>query len=284
MMRLRLMALLIFWVPVACQTSPPPTGLSLYDLSARRELAPSQVAKRIVAPRLVLVGEHHNNAAHHEAQLAVIQFLHAQGVKVAVGLEMFRQDHQATLDRWVAGELNEAAFIEAYLDNWNLDWRLYRDIFRFTRDNRLPMVGLNVSREITRQVAHGGFQSLNPRQRHELGAITCDVSADYMAYIRRAFGGHGHGHGGITEFARFCEAQLVWDTVMAVKALEYLGAHPQRMLVLIAGSGHVQRPAIPAQFRSRSTLPYLILLPETAGSFERRHMDATVADYLILQP
>jgi uncharacterized iron-regulated protein len=277
------MALLLFWIPVACQTSSPPaTGLRLFDLAAQRELAPPQVAKRMMEARLVLVGEHHNNANHHKAQLEVIRFLHTEGVKVAVGLEMFRQDRQATLDRWVAGELKEATFIKAYLDNWNFDWRLYRDIFRFARDNQLPLVGLNVGRDITSQVAYHGFQSLDQRQREELGAITCDVSADYMAYIRRAFGGHGHG--GISDFARFCEAQLVWDTVMAVKALEYLTVHPQRTMVLMAGSGHVQRPAIPTQFRGRSTLPYLILLPETAGSWERPHAGAGAADLLILRP
>jgi uncharacterized iron-regulated protein len=277
------MALLLFWIPVACQTSSPPaTGLRLFDLAAQRELAPPQVAKRMMEARLVLVGEHHNNADHHKAQLEVIRFLHTEGVKVAVGLEMFRQDRQATLDRWVAGELKEATFIKAYLDNWNFDWRLYRDIFRFARDNQLPLVGLNVGRDITSQVAYHGFQSLDQRQREELGAITCDVSADYMAYIRRAFGGHGHG--GISDFARFCEAQLVWDTVMAVKALEYLTVHPQRTMVLMAGSGHVQRPAIPTQFRGRSTLPYLILLPETAGSWERPHAGAGAADLLILRP
>jgi uncharacterized iron-regulated protein len=283
MMMSRLAALLLLWIPIACQTTPPPsTGINLYDLTARRELDGSEAAQRLAASRLVLVGEHHNNAEHHRAQLAVIRSLHAEGIEVAVGLEMFRQDHQATLDRWVGGELSEAAFIEVYLDNWNYDWWLYREIFIFARDHKLPLVGLNVGREITSQVAYHGFQSLDAGQRDQLGDITCDVSADYMGYIRRAFGGHGHG--GLSEFARFCEAQLVWDTVMALRAAEYLEAHPQRHLVLLAGSGHVQRPAIPTQFATRTTLPYLILLPEAAGSFERRQMDAKAADYLILLP
>ena len=277
--------LLLAIFPVACQTMPPSTGLALYDLRAHQALAPAQVIERLTSSRLVLVGEHHSNADHHRAQLAVIRYLHAQGVPVAVGLEMFRQDHQPTLDRWVAGDLEEAEFKTAYLENWNFDWRLYRAIFIFARDNKLPMVGLNVSREITRQVAYNGFGSLDERQRNELGAITCDVSADYMAFIRQAYGGHGHGsHGGIKAFARFCEAQLVWDTVMAVAAQKYLEAHPERTLVLMAGSGHVQRPAIPTQFARRTQLPYRILLPETPGSFERRQMDATAADYLIIAP
>ncbi|MCK7512360.1 MAG: ChaN family lipoprotein [Desulfobacterales bacterium] len=38
-------------------------------------------------------------------------------------------------------------------------------IFEYARAQRIPMIGLNVPREITRQVARGGFQSLTEAQR-----------------------------------------------------------------------------------------------------------------------
>lgn len=273
--------LLIWWIATACQTTAQPPILKLYDLASRQTLSRPQVAERLSGQRLLLVGEHHNNPGHHAAQLAVIRFLHTQGVGVAVGLEMFRQNRQTVLDSWVAGEMSEKNFKREYLDNWNFDWRLYRDIFIYARDNKLPMVGLNVGREVTSQVAYRGFNSLDQEQRDALGAITCDVSADYMAYIRKAYGSHGHGG---MDFTRFCEAQMVWDTVMARNALKYLKDNPQRAMVLIAGSGHTQRPGIPSQLGEPAPLPFAILLPETKGSFEREHIDAAVADYLILSP
>jgi len=227
--------------------------------------------------RLVLVGEHHGDERHHAAQLAVIRLLHASGVKVAVGLEMFRAENSEALRRWVDGELTEAEFEAIYYDNWNFDWPLYRDIFLYARQNRIPMVGLNVPREITSQVARNGFQSLDGEQRGKLSNIACRVDREYMDYIRKAFGAHGHGD---LNFVYFCEAQMVWDSVMAVNAIDYLKAHPERTMVLLAGSGHAHKQAIPAQVRQREDLPLAVMLPETPGRTDPATVDSNSADYL----
>jgi uncharacterized iron-regulated protein len=101
-----------------------------------------------------------------------------------------------------------------------------------------------------------------------------------MDYIRKAFGGHGHGD---LNFVYFCEAQLVWDTVMAVNALKYLSANPQSVMVILAGTGHVRKQAIPAQIRDRSDIALRVILPEVPGSIERSTVDSDDADYLVLE-
>jgi uncharacterized iron-regulated protein len=50
--------------------------------------------------RLIIVGDQHDNRAYHQGQLKVIRAFQESGVKVAVGLEMFRWDSQAYLDQW----------------------------------------------------------------------------------------------------------------------------------------------------------------------------------------
>jgi uncharacterized iron-regulated protein len=118
------------------------------------------------------------------------------------------------------------------------------------------MVGLNVSRGITRQVAQEGFSSLSETQREELDGGSCNVTREYRDFIRSAFGAHGHGS---MDFIRFCEAQLVWDTAMAINAVNHLEQHPDRMMVLLARSGHARKLGIPYQVKSRSpilTSPY----------------------------
>jgi uncharacterized iron-regulated protein len=62
--------------------------------------------------------------------------------KVAVGLEMFRSDSRADLDRWVAGGIDEARFKAIYLDNWNYPWKLYAPIFEYARRQKIALVGL----------------------------------------------------------------------------------------------------------------------------------------------
>ena len=110
--------------------------------------------------RLVFVGELHDDPQHHQAQLAVIKALHEARLALAVGLEMFQKQSQEILDQWVAGNLAEKAFQKAYYSNWGLPWPLYSDIFWYARRKKIPLIGLNISPDITKQVARKGFASL----------------------------------------------------------------------------------------------------------------------------
>ena len=169
--------------------------------------------------------------------------------------------------------------MKIYLDNWNFPWSLYRSIFVYARKMKIPMVGLNVSRDITRQVAQHGFASLSDQQRGELEGVTCTVTREYRDFIRGAFGAHGHGN---MDFVRFCEAQLVWDTAMAINSLNYLDQYPDRAMVLLAGSGHARKMGIPYQIKSRLPIPTTILLPHTPDIFEPATLTSADADFIIM--
>ncbi len=253
----------------------------VYDLAKGRETAMPLILAESKERQVILVGEYHSVKAHHDAQLAVIKTLKDAGVVVAVGLEMFRQDSQKSLDAWVAGRTPETEFKKIYADNWNYPWAAYRDIFVYARNNGLPMVGLNVPRAITRQVARKGFQSLSQAQKGKLSNVTCRVDKAYMDFIRRAFGDHGHGN---INFNYFCEAQLLWDNVMAVAALDYIETHPGSAMVVLTGTGHARKPGVPAQIRKRSDVPVRVFLPEVPGRIDPRSIDETEADYIILGP
>jgi len=162
----------LLWIVLAvlfagCSTAKP-VEHRLFDLHLQQDVDISAAVDRLRQSRVVLVGEHHTTASHHQAQLLVIRKLHEAGVKLAIGLEMFRSDSQTELDRWVNGELPTEEFEGIYYDNWNYDWSMYRPIFEYAKQQRIPMVGLNVPRDITRQVARQGFQSLSEDQKEKL--------------------------------------------------------------------------------------------------------------------
>lgn len=252
----------------------------LFDVVKGKEVTLANALTVLKERRLIFVGEQHDQKSHHFAQLAVIRSLHESGVPVAIGLEMFRAENQTILDRWVNGDIKPTAFQKVYRDNWNLPWPLYSMIFEYTRDKGIPLVGLNVRRAITGQVARKGFQSLSPQQRGELPDVVCDVDEDYMAFIKRAYGVHAHGH---LIFTHFCEAQLVWDNVMAINALTYLNAHPDFVMVLLAGNGHAWKKGIPAQIRRRSHLSYAVILPHIPGDIDRGSLTEEDTDYIIFR-
>lgn len=228
--------------------------------------------------KLVFVGEFHDNKDHHDAQLKVIKELYERGSVVAVGLEMFRSNSQKELDRWVQGEMSEDEFRKVFENNWGSHWRLYRDIFVFARDKNIPLLGLNISREIPQKVAKSGFASLNKEQLAQLPGVSCDVDEEYQDFIRRALGAHGYHEK--TSFTNFCEAQMVWDTTMAWKLVNYLEENPDQTVVVLAGSGHSWKRGIPEQVRRKSDLSFRVVLPEVPERMDRDSVTFEDADYL----
>ena len=275
-------ALVLISVVVFCLvagTADIPQHLRLYDINRGREISLGEAIPALKQNQIILIGEHHDNKKHHAAQLIIIRALKEAGAQVAVGLEMFRSDSQQALDRWVAGKMDASEFKKIYFDNWSYPWSDYGMIFDYARDEKIPLIGLNVPMEIPRQVAHQGFQSLDKAQREKLSNITCRVDQAYMNYIKKAFGAHAHGD---LNFTYFCEAQLVWDNVMAINTLDYLDKNPEALVVVLTGTGHARKDAIPQQIRKRSQVAYAVILPEVIGSIGPGTVDKQDADYLIL--
>ena len=126
-------------IAAGCQANQQNLDPSVYDIDRGRKTNLSQMADDLKKNRIILVGEHHSNLSHHRAQLAVIQALTQAGAKVAIGLEMFRDDSQSALDQWSSGDLNETEFERIYYDNWNFPYDAYRVIFEYARNNQIPM-------------------------------------------------------------------------------------------------------------------------------------------------
>jgi uncharacterized iron-regulated protein len=266
----------LFCLPLALSGQAPRTD-RLLRVSDGQTLSLADIVKDLRQSRLVFVGELHTTQSHHHAQLQTIRALKKTGTPVAIGLEMFRRESQPDLDRWVQGELSEKEFEQIYYKNWNYPYHLYKNIFLYAREHKIPMVGLNVPPEVTKQVAREGFDSLSPKQRGDLPMVTCRVDPEYLAFIRRSLAMHGHGG---LDFIRFCEAQLVWDTAMAWSLLRYLEKNPESTVIVVAGSGHSWKKGIPAQIRSRSELPFRVILPEIPGRVDRGTISLNEADYV----
>ncbi|MBI5642153.1 MAG: ChaN family lipoprotein [Deltaproteobacteria bacterium] len=228
---------------------------------------------------IVFIGEIHNEKAHHEIQLSLIRALHQAGEKLAIGIEMFKAEDQDSLDRWVSGEMGEEEFKKVYHRNWQVSWSQYKGIFMYAKENKIPVIGLNVPRKVIHQVFKNGFDSLGPSELKELPpGLTCDVDAEYEEFIRSAMEEHGHMED--ASFKNFCEAQMVWDAAMSQKAVEYLRENEDTMMVLLAGGGHSWKRGIPAQVSRRSDMSYIVILPEVSDKINFESITTKDTDYL----
>jgi uncharacterized iron-regulated protein len=254
-------------------------GKHFFRLSDRSVTTLPDIVDDLKSARLVFVGELHDNKAHHQVQLDIIRTLKDSGVPVAIGLEMFQSDYQDALDEWIAGKSSPEEFIQSYYENWRMPWPLYRDIFLYARKNGIPLVGLNVSEEIVSQVARHGFASLKPEQLRKIPGVSCSVDTAYERFIRNALGEHGKG---AASFRNFCEAQMVWDSAMALNLINYVKNHSGVTVIVLAGGGHSWKYGIPEQVRRQSDYPFRVILPELTGRLTRENVTDSETDYLWL--
>ena len=244
----------------------------------KREVTGEELLADLSQAQVVLIGELHNHVGHHQAQLAILDALRKRGKPMALGVEMFRQDSQKFLDRWTAGMLSADDFRTVFEDNWSM-WREYLPVFDYVRDHSVKTVGLNIPRELTSKVARQGFAALEDEQRQALGNVVCVVDHAYSNYIRRAMGGHGREG---RQYLLFCEAPLLWDTMMARNIIRFLAEYPEFSMVVIAGSAHAWKFGIPRQMLDQADISYRVVLPEIEGRIDRTNLSPELTDYLWL--
>ncbi|MEO1353329.1 MAG: ChaN family lipoprotein [Cyanobacteria bacterium J06635_15] len=211
--------------------------------SSPHSLSPQQVEdfEALVAADVMYLGERHDSADDHAAQLAIITALHQENPNLAIGMEMFQRPFQPVLDRYLSGEISEADLIEQseYETRWGFPWEHYAPILRFAQTHQIPVLALNAPAEVTRKVAREGLDSLAGEDLQYIPPITdIDTSnRDYQNYVKAAFGAHG-SHGNFN-FDNFFAAQVVWDETMAMGIAEFRQTHPDTQVVVLAGQGHV---------------------------------------------
>jgi uncharacterized iron-regulated protein len=247
-------------------------------ISDGRRIELGQMLFESGSARYFFVAENHDDAWHHAAQLTIIKELKQFGRQLAIGLEMFSSDSQDKLDQWVAGKLSMAEFKQVYVRNWTLPWSLYQEIFLYARDNRIPLIGLNLPQGLSRKVAQQGFAALTPEERRKLpSGITCNVGPAYMAFIRQAYSNHAMQD---KAFTYFCEAQMLWNRNMGLQLEAFMTKNPRYTVVALVGIGHALKRGVPDEVTSKADR-YRVILPEFSG-LNRYNLTTQDADYLLL--
>lgn len=234
-------------------------GTIAIDLSKINNL--DGILHELLENRVVFVGETHDRYEHHLNQLAIIKAMHERHPEMAIGLEFFQWPYQGVLDRFVAGEIDEAQMLREteYFSRWRFDYRLYKPILDFAREQKIPLIALNVPRELTEKVAQGGLASLTTEERAQLPAEMERDDPAYRDRIEAIYKMHPQRPG--SNFDNFLDAQLLWDEGMAQRAADYLSQHPQTHMVILAGNGHVvEGTGIPARLQRRLAVSQAIVI------------------------
>lgn len=211
--------------------------------------------------KIVYVGEYHDRFAHHNVQLQVIKSLHKKDPKLAIGMEMFQRPFQKTLDDYMGGTIDEREFLKRseYFKRWGFDYNLYKPIIDFARAEKVPVIALNLTREIVEKVSKSGMDALSEEEKKALPQQMDFSDDDYRGRLKQVFSQHKNSDDRSFEF--FYQAQILWDETMAESIDQYLKQRPDLRMVVLAGGGHIAfESGIPLRAFRRNSEPYVTVL------------------------
>lgn len=260
--------------------------LAMLDLTVVNSRHQPQDLNAVIAElaekRVIFIGETHDRYEQHLNQLEIILRLHDRDpMRWAIGLECFQRQFQAYLDAYVAGKLSEDELLKKteYSQRWGYDFRLYRPVIQYARSQRIPLVALNAESELTNAVGESGLDGISSADRARLPMEIDESDSAYRNRVHEVYEKHPPDSRG--EFEHFWQAQLVWDETMAERVADYLTGHPDKGMIVLAGSGHIAfGSGIPSRVKRRIPgIESAILL-----SAEKADADSQGADYLLISP
>ena len=196
------------------------------------------MAAGLASARVILLGEEHTHLAQKYRIAEILEAIADVQPNLVLGMEFFLNGDAEILARWGRGELAGETFLRevGWYDRGTYRWGYYEPFMRVAFERSIPVVGLNVPREIPRAVNRRGLDGLTDEQRTIVGEVVVDDSPQHRYLVSRYFGDT------IVQmpsswFDNMYAAQCLWDTVMArsiLRALPKDGA-----VVVVVGSGHV---------------------------------------------
>lgn len=234
--------------------------------------------------RIVYLGETHDNPASHRLEVQLLAALAGRHPgRQALGMEMFSRSQQPALDRWVAGELTEKAFLREsrWFENWSMDFGYYRDLLNLARERRIPVIALNAEKSLVAALRGKSPEELAAGERARLPEL--DLTDPYhRALVEAIFGDSSHKGVQIDGFVRI---QTLWDETMAESAARYLTspAGSDKHLLVVAGGNHVRSGfGIPRRVFRRLPASYLLIGGREinlSAEKQKRLMDVELPDF-----
>ncbi len=241
----------------------------------------ASIIPQLAQSKVVLVGEHHTTYGDHLNQLAIIKKLSPYWKKMAIGLEFIQYPYQQALDDYIAGKITQTEMLRKtqWYQRWKYDFRLYRPLFEYAKQQQIPLLALNTPREITKRLSEVGIKGLSRAEREQLPKKMDFSNAKYKKALKAIYHQHG-GKSHSKKFARFYQAQVAWDETMADKTAQFMRKNPKTKVVILAGSGHMQnRYGIPSRLQRRIKSKPIVVLNGIHDN-----PSPAQADYLLFSP
>lgn len=267
----------------------------VYDTKAGAWVDFEVMAADLAKADAIFVGEQHGAINGHRLELALLEALQRRRADLVVSLEMFERDTQANVDAYLAGTMDEEAFL-ADSRPWPRYKTDYRPLVELARAQGWPVIAANVPRPLASGVAKGGLETLEALAPEQQPWIAADIQCPKDAYFDRfsqTMGGHpaGDGPDAVAKqramVERYYYAQCLKDEVMGESVARVAGGPGDGPLVVHYNGAFHSDFHLGAAERAARRLPgsriaVVSLLPvDSLDDLAPSAEDKTRADYLV---
>jgi len=223
--------------------------MTIRDMAGGQDIAFAAALDKLAGADALLLGERHDNPAHHRLQALIARELVARGRRLVVAFEMIEDDQQPLLDAFLAARPRDAAGLGELL-GWDRsgwpDWTQYRPIAdaALAQPNppAHPIRPANLPLALARDIARNGLDAGG------LDAALAETLRQAAARDPALLAAHGEdirdSHCGMLPeraLAPFALAQYARDAAMARSIQAARRETPDALVLLIAGNGHARR-------------------------------------------
>lgn len=284
-----------------------------YDGASGRRIAFADVVRRCRAADVVLFGEQHSDSVCNQLEAQLLAALAADRRPVALAMEFFERDTQASLDAYLANRIDEAAFREQTRQK-----RAYalshRPLIELCRSAKVPVIAANVPRRLLRAYSRSNLEfdvyraQAEPADQRWLPRSNELIEGRYrdrfMEIMKRHPPPTSRPAKALTSAPtsptttrpagsqppkerarRSFLAQLLWDSTMSESVADFRATYPRRRVLLIVGSFHVAyEGGTQAKLRERrpdDRVVTIVYRDDPTGRFELAADDRDAGDIVI---
>jgi uncharacterized iron-regulated protein len=252
-------------------------------------LSLDDLAAALARADAVFLGEQHTDETTHRLQLEIYErLLRLKEDRVVLALEMFDRDVQPDLDRYLAGDISEAAFL-AKARPWNNYAEAYRPLVLAAKERGSPVVASNFPASLRGKFAMEGREAMAALTEDERKLVPREFlanSADYWKRVDNAIRGHvGMMDGASSAEDRLYSTQSLWDNAMGEACADALDRHPGYMVLHLNGgfhSAHWDGTVHQLRQRMPDADALTVSIVPAANPATYRNVAAPAADYMAL--
>lgn len=220
---------------------------NLFDGKKATPITLTDIVKKSLEFDLVFFGEFHDDSIIHKLQEEYLTACYKETKNIAVSMEMFERDGQKYLDEYLAGKIDEKAFLKDSRP-WPEYEEFYKVLVELAKSNHAPVIAANIPRKYAGIYSNDGMNGIDKLPAVERAFVTRTMTIKEDDYMKNFFkvmidnlGLDSNKKLNINQentLYLYYGAQVIKDETMAESIVDFMTKNPKYKVIHFNGDFH----------------------------------------------